>query len=358
MDSKEHPASAGTGAGRETEQVDTAKLPPCQPFTTEILQNATGKRLAIAQSLLSDILVHPSGLHCQCPGTSLHTNPTRERDCRVYLDSVPTIKCLHTSCADAVAEANRALRSAVGKAETGRYAPTPVYRKPDEQTAKELEQKEAERLAEKARESLPKIVAAYPWPPEQIFSDSPEGVADDPRYDWRLLLSLFGPEDNLWIGEKTQSGSRRFAHLFRTAAEWQDSRECPAGPFILPATLKPGVHSRTKEDVATLPFLVVESDDLDKESTGAVFRWLREAGGLTLHAVVDTGGKSLHGWFSRPDAKTLRDLTAVLPAMQCDGAVLRDTQPVRLPGCLRPESKRPGKKTQQALLYFNREGGQ
>ena len=358
MDSKEHPTPAGTGAGRETKQVDASKLPPCQLFTTEIQSWASNTRFAIAQSLLGDILVHPSGLHCKCPGLSNHSNPTRERDCRVYLDRVPTIRCLHNSCAGAVAEANHALRSAIGKAESGRYVPTPVYRKSDEQTLKELEQKEAARLAEKARANLPKILAAYPWPPEQIFSDSPDRLADDPRHDWRLLLSLFRKEENLWIGEKTQSGSRRFAHLFRTAAEWLESERCPAGPFILPATLKPGVHSRTKEDIATLPFLVVESDDLDKESMGAVFRWLREAGGLTLHAVVDTGGKSLHGWFSRPDAKTLRELTAVLPAMQCDGAVLRETQPVRLPGCLRPDSKRPGKRMQQALLYFNREGRQ
>ena len=354
MDSKEHPATASTGTGRETKQIDTAKLSPHQAFTTERQQNVTGKRLSTAQDVLGDISVCPNGLYCKCPGLSHHTNPAQSRDCRVYLDGAPTIRCVHTSCAAAVAETNRLLRSAVSKAETGRYVPTPVYRKSEEQLAREKDERETERLAAQARALLPKILAAYPWPVEQIFSDSPEGVADDPDHDWRLLLSLFETGDTLWIGDKQESGSPRQAHHFRTAGEWLESGRCPTGPYIVPATLKPGGHHRRKEDVVSLPFLVVESDELNKDSTGAVFRWLHEVVGLPLHAVVDTGGKSLHGWFSRPDAENLRDLAAILPAMQCDGALLSESQPVRLPGC-----QRPGKeKRQQALLYFNREGGQ
>lgn len=229
----------------------------------------------------------------------------------------------------------------------------PCFVKTAEQLARDYEQREGERLAAFARVQLPHILSSLVWPAAQIFSESPGGVSDDPEEDWRLLLSLFRPDETLWIGDTKESGGVQYAGHFRPAAQWLAEGACPRGPFILPATLKPGVWSRTKADVARLPFLVVESDTLDKDDIGAVFRWLREGIGMALCAVVDTGSRSLHGWFARPDAATLRELRAVLPALACDGAVLRDTQPVRLPGCLRP-----GKATRQALLYFDREAAQ
>ena len=218
-----------------------------------------------------------------------------------------------------------------------------------EQLAREREQRANERLAESARERLPEILAAFPWPAVQMFSDSPDSLAGDPAEDWRLLLNLYRPEDFVWIGDVRESGHERHASRFQPAARWLESDTCPVGPFTLFVVLKPGACSRTKADVASQPFLVAESDKLGKDESGAVFRWLREEVGLTLRAVVDTGNRSLHGWFVRPDAETLRELRIVLPALGFDGATLRETQPVRLPGCLRP-----GKHTRQALLYFDR----
>ena len=47
---------------------------------------------------------------CQCPGSHRHTAPSRERDCRVYLDAedgyAPTIHCFHESCKDEVRDEN------------------------------------------------------------------------------------------------------------------------------------------------------------------------------------------------------------------------------------------------------------
>ena len=305
---------------------------------------------SIVEQQLGKIEEQPGGFAvCDCPGASLHTSPTRKHNCRVYyLSGPPTVFCVHTSCAAAIEDANRRLRSVIGKAAWGAFPVGKPLQKTPEQFAREHEQKEAARLAAKGGECLPRILTRFPWPAEQIFSDSPGGVADDPEHDWRLILSLFAPDDLLWIGDTRESGSVRHAPHFRTATEWQTRSECPPGPFILPAALKPLVCSRTKEDIERLPFMVVESDTLQKDEIGAVFRWLRDVVRLPLVAVVDTASRSLHGWFIRPDAETLRDLKAVLPAMQCDGAVLRDTQPVRLPGC-----QRPGKTERQALLYFN-----
>src|SRR5512146_2750651 len=50
---------------------------------------------------------------CRCPGEAFHTSANGKRDCRVNVDGAPTIFCFHASCAPAVAEANRRLRSAL-----------------------------------------------------------------------------------------------------------------------------------------------------------------------------------------------------------------------------------------------------
>ena len=51
---------------------------------------------------------------CRCPGEALHTHQTGKKHCRVNLDGAPTIYCFHSSCAPAVAEANRRLRRELG----------------------------------------------------------------------------------------------------------------------------------------------------------------------------------------------------------------------------------------------------
>ena len=54
---------------------------------------------------------------CKCPGIEMHTGKNQPQDCRVSLDGVPTIHCFHDSCGSRVEEANRRLRSDIGKAE-------------------------------------------------------------------------------------------------------------------------------------------------------------------------------------------------------------------------------------------------
>ena len=68
---------------------------------------------------------------CVCPGRDLHTNSNGPRDCQVFLDGAPTVHCVHNSCRGQVEEANRRLRSLVGKAESPvpRISPTGADRK-------------------------------------------------------------------------------------------------------------------------------------------------------------------------------------------------------------------------------------
>ena len=116
-----------------------------------------------------------------------------------------------------MAEANRALRSTLGKRKAGVNPVAVRVVKSAEQLIREHEQREEERLAALAREQLPHILSSLPWPAAQIFSDSPGGVAEGWENDWRLLLSLFRSDETLWIGDKKESGIRHAGH-FRSAA--------------------------------------------------------------------------------------------------------------------------------------------
>jgi hypothetical protein len=73
----------------------------------------------------------------------------------------------------------------------------------------------------------------------------------------------------------------------------------------------------------------------------AVFCALEEQHGLTPRALVSSGNKSLHAWFDWPDEGEQEDWQAVLKGYQCDPANLRPSQPVRLPGIIRPDTGRP-----------------
>ncbi len=75
-------------------------------------------RRQIAEAQLGELRwINPTTAYCTCPGVANHSNKDGKRDCRVCLEGVPTVHCLHTSCEAAITSANRTLRSAIGKAE-------------------------------------------------------------------------------------------------------------------------------------------------------------------------------------------------------------------------------------------------
>ena len=121
------------------------------------------------------------------------------------------------------------------------------------------------------------------------------------------------------------------------------------GPLTCPAAFKNSSHARSNDNVLTRRFLVVESDVLTKDQVGAIFKWLRHDAGQELVAIVDTAGKSLHGWFKYPPEDELEHLKAILPAYGCDPKLFTASQPVRMPGALRDGRY-------QKLVYLN-EGG-
>jgi hypothetical protein len=319
---------------------------------------------ALAASILGAIEWQDGTIgYCRCPGEARHTHPTHNHDCRVTLDGAPTIYCFHTSCFADVETANKALRSAVGKASKGakteikRTEPTPEERERHRQRIV------CEHLKARAAAGLAEILKASESSPADFWELSPVRLLNDPVNDWRLLLQLFQPEDVLWIGGKYDScgddapetkkeGCRRH---FRTVADWLREPNAPE-QFTCPCVFRPGTHSRCNDAVTQRRFLVIESDSLSKDEMSAVLNWCRQF--MRLRAIVDTGGKSLHGWFDAPPPEIEAELRIILPNLgrgagdkpTLDPALFKLAQPCRLPGAWRE----PGK-VRQALLYLDLE---
>lgn len=318
---------------------------------------------AIAEHLLAEVSwTDPDMGYCRCPGIDLHTSSNGRRDCKVMLNGAPTIYCVHTSCSGVVADANRKLRSAIGKAERGTPHPRPlspgsgeggVGRSPEEIERRRQAERQR-RLDERSRRSFEQIIAKYLTGLADVFESSPVRLLDGPRDDWRLLLCLFPADGVVWIGDTMDScddtaEEERKVYCrthFRPVRSWLAEKRAP-GQFTCPSLFKPGVHSRSNANVASRPFLVVESDSLGKEDMMAVFLWMGNF--MRMRAVVDTAGKSLHGWFEFPDAVAMAELRVILPALGLDPALFRESQPCRLPGAMR------GEKT-QSLLWLDLEG--
>jgi len=190
------------------------------------------------------------------------------------------------------------------------------------------------------REFRAKLLASLrsEWAPAEIRAESPGRIPEDPAEQARAVLRLFPEGDVLWIGDHKDSGNPRHRHHFRTAAEWIRGRLCPAGPRICPSSFRPGVFRRTQGNVLKRRFLVIESDSLGYGEQGALFAWLRSQ--LRLRAVIDTRGRSLHGWFESPGPGLLREIRLALGSVAglVDPALFNPAQPCRLPGWPRADS--------------------
>ena len=201
-----------------------------------------------------------------------------------------------------------------------------------------------------ARANLPMILADYPFDHGGWVERSPIELPEELiEHQWWQLLCQLPPTDNIWIGDLNETGDPRFANRFRTVKDWlQTERRCP-GPFICPAHFKPGACERSSANVVQNRFLIVESDTLTKDEVSSVFLWLKESWHLV--AVIDTGNKSLHGWFQRPsDLKPgeFADAKIVLESLGCDGAMFKPAQATRLPGWVREDTH-----LYQTLLYLD-----
>jgi hypothetical protein len=266
--------------------------------------------------------------YLMCPGRIRHTTQEGGRDCRVKIDGVATLSCVHESCKDEITVANKTLRDAFRSL-------TPVVMTKEQKKLVAAKVKVEKDLKIRTIKSVPSLLKAYSWSYDKIVAESPHSIAPDDREAmFRAFLSLFENDDVLWIGDVGSSGQAHHVCNFKTKTKWLTDK-IPLGPFTCPSCFEPGVVSRSKDKVAAQRYLVVESDSLSKDQVGAIFKWLDKAVGLTLLAVVDTAGKSLHGWFEYPPPEVLAELKIMLPVMGCDPKMFGASQPCRLPGGLR-----------------------
>lgn len=280
--------------------------------------------------------------YCACPGYNSHTTGEGQRDCIIYLNDVPTLHCLHSSCREIIVRKNHELRQSIG-----RQPNHPQLASKSELQKLQKLRETRERYRARATQSLPRILKDWEWTYESIVAASPTAIPSCPHAQARMLLERFPADSVVWTGDRHDSGSPEHSAHFRKAGEWITEDKI-AGPLICPSTFKPDCYARTNENVMARPFLVVESDTLNKDQAGGIYHWLHKEVDMDLVAIVDTAGKSLHAWFSSPDDCHLEDLKIVLGALQCDPKMFVPSQPVRLPGC-----SRDGKI--QKLIYLGKE---
>ncbi len=182
-----------------------------------------------------------------------------------------------------------------------------------------------------------------------------------------VIDALYQPEDVLFIG--TREGRPMLDQNIRRAGDWVVSfRERPPGPrqpHIIPNPLsgKPGPRADGRGEtlrgdacVAGFRFAVVEFDTLPREDQLAF--WL--AARLPVVALVDSGGKSVHGWVKVRGIECATDWTRVveqhlfgnlLEPLGVDPACKNESRLSRLPGHFRTD-----KGAWQRLLYLAPEG--
>jgi hypothetical protein len=156
----------------------------------------------------------------------------------------------------------------------------------------------------------------------------------EPMDQFKLWLRLWSADAILWIGDVFHSGKPEHASHFRPIADWNLIGPV-MGNFTSSCTFRPGTFSRSEDSILARQFLVVESDTLSRDQIGSVFKYLQQRLHYRLHCIVDTGGKSLHGWFSPPSPRHEPGLKAGLTALGCDPKLFSRSQPVRVPGAFR-----------------------
>ena len=273
----------------------------------------------VAEQVLGEVdWESPDRGHCACPGAALHSSRTGKRDCAIFLDGPPTLFCFHANCRSAVANANFRIRSAIGKERCANKPYAPTLAEQLARAERRRKKRNDEKLIAKAKASLPMIVQEFSASTADLWEASPIRLLDGPEDDWRMHLNLFAPRSFVWIGDRFNSAKEdkpewlkaKAREHFRRVEDWLDSDTAPQGPLISSSTFVKGSASRCKSNVASSPFLIVESDVLSHEEATAVIFFLKQK--YRLRAVIDTAGKSLHAWFDRPAEEDIPDLKIIL----------------------------------------------
>jgi len=193
------------------------------------------------------------------------------------------------------------------------------------------------------------------WEASPVRMETPPGPEDAAQ----LLVSLYAPDDRLFIGDT-------YGRTVKTAAEWVALFRAgrPIPPHIIPNPVT-GMTAMTKDGrpsfradacVKSFRFAVAEFDGMSREDQ-LRFWWAVK---LPVCALIDSGGKSLHAWIRVDGLNTAEQWTNVvennlfarwLIPLGCDAACRNESRLSRLPGHFRAE-----KGKWQRILYLAPEG--
>jgi hypothetical protein len=189
------------------------------------------------------------------------------------------------------------------------------------------------------------------WEASRIRIDWPPGEGAS-----RLLEFLYEPDELLFIGE-------RYGKTIRSAGEWiehfKQGGEVPAHIIPNPLTgetglTKDGKPSRRADScVRSHRFAIVEFDSLSREDQIRFWAGAK----LPVAALIDSGGKSIHGWV-RVDCADAEEwereieeklFGEMLTPLGVDSSCRNESRLSRLPGHLRGEKW-------QRILYLAPQG--
>jgi hypothetical protein len=225
-------------------------------------------------------------------------------------------------------------------------------------------------LVKDGAKALQRIIAQATITTEvDLWERSPIRLDGLPQDDPALLLeTLYRPTDLLFLGDRIEPGI--LGATIRPVADWLTHFRAggPTVPHIIPNPLdgipRPkksgdGDTLRGDANVATFRFAVVEFDAIPRDDQ--LRFW--SAAQLPICALIDSGGKSIHGWVDVTAAGGVASLDEwareikgrlydrLLVPMGADPACSNVARLSRLPGHYRAE-----KRTYQRLLWLSPHG--
>jgi len=198
-----------------------------------------------------------------------------------------------------------------------------------------------------------------------LWEMSPIRIDWPPEDDTVLFLSvMFEPLDFLFIGERLEPGI--IGRNIRTAKDWIDYFQTggKTAPFIIvnpltgeaaPKKTGDGESFRGDGNIKSFRYCLVEFDNLTREEQ-IRFWTSKEVSELPIAALVDSGGKSIHGWIRTSNINSLNDWQreirgklyeqGLIP-LGVDSACSNPSRLSRLPGHLRDNNY-------QRILWLNK----
>jgi len=160
-----------------------------------------------------------------------------------------------------------------------------------------------------------------------------------PSDDLKYHLSLFSKHDIIFLGKNYESAGRLFK-----VAELNNLRR--PREFTSTYTFTDINGRRCSDNCLNKPYGVLELDTgISKEEQLALLLSIKAHFGIKLLLAIDTGGKSVHGWFRWTD---LEPHILIFKQMGYDMTTLTSkSQPVRLAGAFRKE-----KGKYQRIIYY------